>query len=322
MKYLVTGGAGFIGSHLSEALLSRGHHVVSLDDFTTGSPANLETIQRHPAFSARVGSITDAKLVNALTKEVDGIFHMAAAVGVQKILDDPIGSLKTNINGTEIVLEAAAIHNKRALLASTSEIYGKNSSGPLTEESDRILGSPLLARWTYSEAKAIDEAFARHLFEKTALKVQIVRLFNTVGPRQSPAYGMVIPRFFHAALSGEPLIIHGDGSQQRVFCHVADAIAGILALWESEEGYGEAFNLGGIEETSIIELAEKILRLTQSNSPLKFISYEELAKTGFEDIARRIPVIKKLQDLTGWKPTLSLDEILADFFTELKSHSS
>ena len=319
MKLLVTGGAGFIGSHLCEALLAQGDTVISLDDLSTGSNSNLEAAKLNPKFTSVTGSILDESLVDRLVDSVDGVFHFAAAVGVQKILKDPIGSLLTNIQGTEIVLNSAARRKKRVMLASSSEVYGKNPNMPLTEDSDRVLGSPLVARWTYSEAKAIDEAFARTLHEKEGLKVSIIRLFNTVGPRQSPAYGMVIPRFFEAALKNQPLIIHGDGTQQRVFGHVSDAIAGILSLWNSEKGYGEAFNLGGFEETSIKDLAERILKLTESKSEITYQSYSELAKDGFEDLARRVPSTTKLTQTTGWKAHKNLQDILEETLNHLRA---
>lgn len=314
MKYLITGGAGFIGSHLTEALLSRGHQVITLDDFSTGNLENLKGAMTNSNLEIITGSITDSKIVESLAIKSDGIFHLAAAVGVKKILDDPIGSLRTNIDGSEVVLTAAAKYQKRVLLASTSEIYGKNDSGPLTEESDRILGSPLLSRWTYSEAKAIDEAFARVLFEREGLKVQIVRFFNTVGPRQSPAYGMVIPKFFQAAINNHPLVIYGDGSQRRVFCHISDAIAGVLSLWDSQSGYGESFNLGGFEEISILDLAKRVISKTSSTSRIQFLSYEELRKEGFEDMQRRLPVTNKLQNLSGWTAKKTLNDILDDIY--------
>lgn len=319
MKLLVTGGAGFIGSHLCEALLAQGDTVISLDDLSTGSNSNLEAAKLNPKFTSVTGSILDESLVDRLVDSVDGVFHFAAAVGVQKILKDPIGSLLTNIQGTEIVLNSAARRKKRVMLASSSEVYGKNPNMPLTEDSDRVLGSPLVARWTYSEAKAIDEAFARTLHEKEGLKVSIIRLFNTVGPRQSPAYGMVIPRFFEAALKNQPLIIHGDGTQQRVFGHVSDAIAGILSLWNSEKGYGEAFNVGGFEETSIKDLAERILKLTDSKSEITYQSYSELAKDGFEDLARRVPSTTKLTQTTGWKAHKNLQDILEETLNHLRA---
>jgi UDP-glucose 4-epimerase len=319
MKVLVTGGAGFVGSHLCEALLAQGDTVISLDDLSTGNSRNLETAKQNPKFTSVTGSILDDDLVDRLTESVDGIFHFAAAVGVQKILKDPIGSMITNIQGTETVLNAAARRKKSVLLASSSEIYGKNPKMPLSEDSDRVLGSPLVARWTYSEAKAIDEAFARTLHEKEGLKVKIIRLFNTVGPRQSPAYGMVIPRFFTAALKNEPLVIHGDGTQQRVFGHVSDAIAGILSLWNSDQGNGEAFNVGGFEETSIKDLAQRIIDLTTSKSVVTFQSYQELAKDGFEDLARRVPDTSKLTATTGWKAQRNLQDILQETLNHLQS---
>ena len=319
MKLLITGGAGFIGSHLCESALAQGHSVIALDDLSTGDSNNLKDCINNPKFTLAKGSILDEALVEKLTDSVDGVMHFAAAVGVQKILKDPRGSLITNIQGTEIVLGTAARLKKNAMLASSSEIYGKNPTMPLTESSDRVLGSPLVARWTYSEAKAIDEAFARSLFEEDGFQVSIVRLFNTVGPRQSPAYGMVIPRFFKAALTNEPLVIHGDGTQQRVFGHVDDAVSAIFSLWNSDRGYGEAFNVGGFEETSINDLAKRIIALTNSNSEITYQSYEELAKDGFEDLARRVPSTEKLTKLTSWKPTKNLQAILEETYRSRSS---
>lgn len=318
MKLLVTGGAGFIGSHLCEALLANGDTVISLDDLSSGSLKNLESVKQHPKFTSVTGSILDEALVDRLVDSADGVFHFAAAVGVQKILKDPIGSLLTNIQGTENVLNSALRRKKQVMLASSSEIYGKNPNMPLSEDSDRVLGSPLVARWTYSEAKAIDEGFARTLYEREGLQVKIIRLFNTVGPRQSPAYGMVIPRFFSSALKNEPLIVHGDGTQQRVFGHVSDAISGILALWSSNSGFGEAFNLGGFEETSINDLAKRIIQLTDSKSEIKYQSYSELAKEGFEDLARRVPDTSKLSAATGWKAKKNLHDILNETLAYLR----
>ena len=319
MKVLVTGGAGFVGSHVCEALLAQGDTVISLDNLSTGNAKNLKDIQFNPKFKNIQGSILDKSLVEEIINQVDGVMHFAAAVGVQRILKDPQGSLTTNIQGTLNVLGNAERLNKRAMLASSSEIYGKNPKMPLTEESDRVLGSPLLARWTYSEAKAIDEGFARTLFEKKGFKVSIIRLFNTVGPRQSPAYGMVIPRFFAAALKNEPLVIHGDGTQQRVFGHVSDAITGILSLWNSDKGYGEVFNIGGFEETTINDLAKKIIKLTKSKSEVRYQPYSELAKEGFEDLARRVPDTSKLTATTGWKAKKNLSEILEETYEHLTS---
>ena len=318
MKILVTGGSGFIGSYLCKNLLEQGHEVVSLDDFSTGKPENIAELESTNGFKSIEGSILDKELVKDLITKVDVCFHFAAAVGVQKILDDPIGSLKTNLHGSENVIQACAESKVELVLASTSEIYGKNSSQPLTEDSDRVIGSPLLSRWTYSEAKAIDEALAHAYHSKHGLKVKIVRLFNTVGPRQSPAYGMVIPRFFAAALANKNLDIHGDGAQRRVFCHVDDAVRGVIDLWRHSEGDGEAFNVGGIEETSILDLAKKIIGITNSSSKVNFIPYAELKSQGFEDMQRRIPSTEKLKNLTGWVPTKGLDEILSDYHSSVR----
>ena len=318
MKILVTGGSGFIGSYLCKNLLEQGHEVVSLDDFSSGKPENIAELESTNGFKSIEGSILDKELVKDLITKVDVCFHFAAAVGVQKILDDPIGSLKTNLHGSENVIQACAESKVELVLASTSEIYGKNPSQPLTEDSDRVIGSPLLSRWTYSEAKAIDEALAHAYHSKHGLKVKIVRLFNTVGPRQSPAYGMVIPRFFAAALANKNLDIHGDGAQRRVFCHVDDAVRGVIDLWRHSEGDGEAFNVGGIEETSILDLAKKIIGITNSSSKVNFIPYAELKSQGFEDMQRRIPSTEKLKKLTGWVPTMGLDKILSDYLSSVR----
>lgn len=317
MKYLITGGAGFIGSHLVDALISHGESVLVLDDLSTGNFKNLQKHSNDSKVEFISGSILDRDLVRELMSGMHGCFHMAAAVGVEKILNDPIGSIKTNIHGTENVLDSATEFKVPVLLASTSEVYGKNSTGPLIESSDRILGSPLLSRWTYSEAKAIDEAYASALHRTEGLKVKIVRYFNTVGPRQSSAYGMVIPKFFKAALEGHPLIVHGDGSQQRIFCHVSDAVKATLDLWNFDGGYGDAFNVGGEDEVSILELAKNIIKLCNSNSQIEFIEYDVLRKSGFEDIARRVPDTSKLRSLIDWKPKYKLDQILNDYYISL-----
>ena len=318
MKILITGGSGFIGSYLCKNLLEQGHEVISLDNFSAGEFENIAELENLRGFKSVEGSILDQELVRDLISSVDSCFHFAAAVGVQKILDDPIGSLKTNLHGSEIVIQASSENKINLVLASTSEIYGKNPTQPLTEDSDRVIGSPLLSRWTYSEAKAIDEALAHAYHSKHGLKVKIVRLFNTVGPRQSPAYGMVIPRFFAAALSGKDLEIHGDGSQRRVFCHVDDAVNGVIELWKHSDGNGEAFNIGGVEEISILNLAKKIIEVTKSNSKINFISYAKLKSQGFEDMQRRVPSTEKLKKLTGWAPKKGLDEILFDYLSSVR----
>lgn len=315
MRILITGGAGFIGSHLSDALVERGHEVTVFDDFSTGERKNL--VKHKKEIISIEGNILDRERLAESLRGIDYCFHFAAAVGVEKILKDPIGSLKTNIHGSENVLELCCEVGIPVILASTSEIYGKNSTGFLTEDSDRIVGSPLLSRWTYSDAKALDEAFAIALANQRGLQVKIIRFFNTVGPRQSAAYGMVIPSFFKAATNQLPLLIHGDGTQQRIFCHISDAVAGTLALWESDLGFGEAFNLGGTEETSVLNLAKRIIEITGSNSELAFLPYEELRKRGFEDMQRRLPDTTKLRELTSWKPKMNLEDILVDYYQSI-----
>ena len=310
MRVFITGGAGFIGSHLADALIARGDHVTILDNLSTGSADNIAHIKDQ--IEIHQGDIRDQALVESLVEKSDLVLHMAAALGVNTILEKTIESVSVNFTGSEVVLNAATKFNKRIVIASTSEIYGKNPEQPLHEESDRVVGAPQKIRWTYSDAKALEEAVAHSLHTTEGLKVTTVRLFNTVGPRQSPAYGMVIPRFFASALKNDPLVIHGDGSQQRVFGHVSDAIAGILSLWNSEKGFGDVFNIGGFEETSINELAKRIIALTNSSSEITYQSYQELAKDGFEDLARRVPSTEKLTKLTGWKPTKDLASILTE----------
>jgi len=312
MRYLITGGAGFIGSHLSDALVARGDHVVVLDNLTTGNRSNIEQLLAKPNFELFEGSILDTAKVNSLVESVDHVLHFAAAVGVFNIVDKPLESLTTNIRGTENILEAAHAHNKEVLIASSSEIYGKNSSGPLNEESDRIVGSPLKGRWSYSEAKAIDESLAQFYHLEKGLRTRIVRLFNTVGSRQVGHYGMVIPRFVSAALKNEPLTVYGPGTQSRCFCHVYDAIRGIIAVIDSEATIGDAFNVGNNHEISIEGLAQRIIEVTQSQSTITKIPYDIAYNPGFEDMQRRIPDIAKIKEVLGWRPLLSLEEIITD----------
>ena len=272
MKLLVTGGAGFIGSFLSEALISAGHSVVSLDDLSTGSDKNLINLTSKPSFKFVNGTMMDENLVRDLMADVDGVFHLGAALGVKRILERPYESLVTNMHGTEIVLKAAAAKKVRTFLASTSEIYGKNPIQPLTEESDRVLGSPLLVRWTYSEAKAIDESLIQIFHQSHGLPFVTGRFFNTVGPRQTGAYGMVLPGFVTQALAGKPLTVYGDGNQQRVFCHVSDAVDAVMRLFFNDKALGHAFNIGGETEVSIKELAELVIAETGSNSKIEMVS--------------------------------------------------
>jgi UDP-glucose 4-epimerase len=318
MKYLVTGGAGFIGSHLCDALIKRGDSVVVLDNFSTGNKQNIEHLLTNSSFEIIEGSILDTDIVDKAIASADHVIHLAAAVGVFLIVDKPLESLTTNLRGTENVLEAAHKHHKEVLIASTSEIYGKNGGGALSEESDRIVGSPLKSRWSYSEAKAIDESMAYFYYQEKKLGVRIVRFFNTVGPRQVGHYGMVVPRFVSAALKNEPLTVYGSGSQSRCFCHVYDAVEGLLAVIDSNATLGEVFNIGNDEEITIEDLAHEIIESTGSASVIEKVLYEKAYAAGFEDMQRRIPDISKIKRVVGWAPKLSLDSIISDIANHLK----
>jgi UDP-glucose 4-epimerase len=312
MRYLVTGGSGFIGSHLCEALLERGDEVTVLDDLSTGSARNLAHLSAQPRLSVEVGSVLDHALVTRLAARADVVVHLAAAVGVRLIIDRPLTSLITNIRGTEIVLDAAAASDAKTLVTSTSEIYGKNANGPLAEDSDRVLGSPFKSRWSYSTAKAVDEILAHAYWRDRGLPTVVVRLFNCVGPRQTGDYGMVVPRFVRAALAGDPLAVYGDGAQRRSFCHVLDTVAGLIALLDHPDAVGEVFNVGAENELSIEELARAIIAVTGSPSTIERIPYDVAYEEGFEDMFRRVPDISKIAGLTGWHPTRGIEQILAD----------
>jgi UDP-glucose 4-epimerase len=312
MNYLITGGAGFIGSHLADRLIARGDPVVALDDLSTGSLDNVRHLADEPGFRLERGSILDADIVRRLTAEADVVVHFAAAVGVKLIVERPIESLITNIRGTETLLEAAAAHGRKILVTSTSEIYGKNSFGPLQEDSDRILGSPLKARWSYSTAKSVDEMLANAYWRERGTPAIIVRLFNTVGPRQTGEFGMVVPRFVRQALRDEEITVYGDGSQRRCFCHVVDVIEALIALTDHPDAVGNVFNVGSQNEITINGLAHEVIRTTGSASRIAHIPYDEAYEQGFEDMERRIPDTTRLRELTGWRPTRSLEAILAD----------
>jgi UDP-glucose 4-epimerase len=314
--YLITGGSGFIGSHLAEALLARGDSVVAVDNLSTGRLQNLDNAGHHPNFRFVQGSILDELIVDELVHECDVVVHLAAAVGVQLLIDQPLRSFTTNIRGSHIVIEAAHRYRRKVLVASTSEVYGKNSAGPLVEDADRVLGSPQVARWAYSTAKAVDEVLAYTYHRERGLPSVVVRLFNTVGPRQSPAYGMVIPRLVRQAVSSEPLTVFGDGTQSRCFCHVHDVVDALLLLLDEPWAVGEVFNVGAQEEISIMGLAERIKGATGSPSPIEIIPYEEAYGPGFADMQRRLPSTEKLRSLTGWVPTRDLDEILRETIAE------
>jgi UDP-glucose 4-epimerase len=317
MKALVTGGAGFIGSHLVEALLARGDTVWIVDDLSTGRFENIAHLEGNPAFHYTLDTILDERVVTGLTAEVDVVFHLAAAVGVAYIIDNPLKSLETNIKGTENVLKAANEDKKTVVLFSTSEIYGKANSQPCKEDDDRVLGSTTITRWSYSSSKAIDEFLALAYHREKKLPVVIVRCFNTCGPRQTGQYGMVIPRFVKQALLSHPITIYGDGKQTRCFCDVSDVVRGVLALIEAPSVNGEVFNLGSDEETTIEGLAARIKELTASDSPIEYVPYEKAYEEGFEDMRRRVPDLTKIREAIGYEPQVPLPELLervvADF---------
>jgi UDP-glucose 4-epimerase len=310
MRILLTGGAGFIGSQLADHYVAKGDQVTILDNFSTGSQENIA----HLAGKATTvdGDIRNVDQVEKLTIDADLVLHMAAALGVNTILESPLESMSTNITGSEVVLNAAAKFNKRIIIASTSEIYGKNPKQPLTETDDRVVGAPQKIRWTYSDAKAIEEAMAFALHKEKKLPVTTVRLFNTVGPRQSGRYGMVVPRFVQAALKNQALTIYGDGTQSRVFCHVDDAVAAIAKMAATDATIGEVFNVGGSGEVSIKALAEKVIATTKSQSVITYTPYSDAYPAGFEDIQRRVPDISKIKQATGWAPTKDLETIIKD----------
>ncbi len=316
MRAFITGGAGFIGSHLADALIARGDTVTILDNMSTGSQANIAHLDGK--ITVHSGDIRDQALVEKLVADSDIVFHMAAALGVKNIMEHTIESIDRNFNGSEVVLNAATKHNKRLIIASTSEIYGKNPNQPLHEESDRVVGAPQKIRWTYSDAKALEEAVAHTLHKTHGLKVTTVRFFNTVGPRQTGQYGMVVPRFIQAALNNEDIVIYDDGSQSRVFCHVEDAVRAVITLSETDSSIGDYFNVGGTGEITIKELATKIIERTNSQSILKHIPYTEAYPAGFEDMQRRVPDITKIKKTINWQPTHTLDSIIDSVSESLK----
>jgi UDP-glucose 4-epimerase len=316
MSVFITGGAGFIGSHLCDALLEAGHQVTVLDNMSTGDATNITHIKGR--IEIHQGDIRDSTLVEKLMAPSDLVLHMAAALGVNNILENPIESVSTNFTGSEIVLNAAANLKKRIVIASTSEIYGKNPKQPLNEESDRVVGAPQKIRWTYSDAKALEEAVAYALFMTKQLKVTTVRLFNTVGPRQTGRYGMVVPRFIQSAINDEPICIYGDGTQSRVFCHVEDAVRAILNLANTDLTIGEVYNVGGVGETTIKQLAERIIERTDSKSTITYTPYDVAYTAGYEDMQRRVPDISKIKGAIGWEPNLTLDNIIDDVVAEMK----
>jgi UDP-glucose 4-epimerase len=320
MKVLITGGCGFIGSHLAEYYEKNGDTVTVIDNLSTGSSDNLKDIDFKGEH--KKGDIRDSQLIEELVENADLVLHMAAALGVDNIMRSTLESISTNIVGSEVVLKAASKFKKRILIASTSEIYGKNPKQPLSENDDRVVGTPQNIRWSYSDAKAIEEAMARSLNLESVLAVTTVRLFNTVGPRQTGRYGMVIPRFVASAVNGEDVVVYGDGNQSRVFCHVNDAVSAITKLIENEETVGEVYNIGGTEEISINELAKKIIRETSSNSHIKRVPYSEIHPVGFEDMQRRVPNIEKIMRTIQWAPSKNLSDIIKDVALTIKKKNN
>lgn len=310
MKYLITGGAGFIGSHLVEQLVSRGDSVTVLDDLSTGNVNNLSKVMSR--IEVQDGNILDEVLINRLISKSDYVVHLAAALGVFNIVNQPLKSLQTNLKGSEIVLEAVDKHKKPILLASTSEIYGKNDKIPLNEEDDRIVGHPLKSRWSYSEAKAIDESLAFFYHQENGLPIRIVRFFNTSGPRQVGDYGMVLPRFVSSALRNEQISVFGDGNQTRCFCHVSDTVKAVLLVMDSEKSIGQVFNVGNDQQISIMELAKMVIKTAGSSSTIVTLPYLEAYAEGFEDMLRRVPDISKIRKSLGWSPQIGLDQIIQD----------
>ena len=310
MRVLITGGAGFIGSHLCDSLVAAGNEVSILDNLSTGSERNIAHLKGK--IKVNQGDIRDKELVEKLTKDSDLILHMAAALGVDNILENPIESISTNFYGSEVVLNTALKFDKRIIIASTSEIYGKNPKQPLSETDDRVIGAPQKLRWSYSDAKALEEAAAYFLYVTKKLKVTTIRFFNTVGPRQTGKYGMVIPRFVKAATENKPLKVFGDGLQSRVFCHIEDTVKAVSLLASNNESIGEVFNIGGKGEITILDLAKMVIKQTDSKSDIAFTNYEDAYAVGFEDMARRVPDISKITSLTGWEPKIDLKTIISD----------
>jgi len=320
MRYLVTGGAGFIGSHLVEALLGAGHEVLVLDDFSTGRQENLTHLEPCDRLEVVRASVTDADLVRDCVPSVDGVFHLAAAVGVRLIIDEPVKTIETNVEGTTSVLEACARHEKPVLVTSTSEVYGKSEKVPFSEEDDAVIGPPTFRRWGYAASKALDEFLALAHWHQSRLPVVIVRLFNTVGPRQTGRYGMVIPRFVRQALLGEPITVYGDGRQTRCFCHVGDVVGALTRLFGMPESRGEVFNVGSDEEVSIYALATTIRSMTESRSEIRLVPYAEaFGSSAFEDMLRRVPDLAKVRRLIGYEPRHSLEAILRDVIRSIRS---
>jgi UDP-glucose 4-epimerase len=322
MKYLVTGGAGFIGSHLAEALLAAGHEVTILDDFSTGGYQNIVHLGNEAGIKVICGSVLDENLTLECVRDADRVFHLASAVGVQLILDEPVKTVQTIVDGTASVLGACARYRKPVLLTSTSEVYGKSKQMPLSEGGDIVIGAPTCRRWSYAASKALDEFLALAHYHHSRLPVVIVRLFNTVGPRQTGRYGMVIPRLVRQALEGTAITVYGDGTQSRCFCHVRDSVRALMHLLDEAKACGEIFNVGNDREVSINELAEMIFSFTDSHSEIRHVPYIEAYGSGFEDMPRRVPCLDKVSNLIGYRPKYNLQHILSDVVTHIQQERS
>ena len=316
MKYLVTGGAGFIGSHLSERLIEAGHSVLVLDDLSTGRYENIAHLEHRPGFELRVASVTEPDVVERCVTDCRAVFHLASAVGVRLVVDEPVRTIETIVNGTDVVLRSCARYRRPVLLTSTSEVYGKSEKIPFAEGDDCVMGPTTTRRWAYACAKALDEFLALAHWYQTRLPVVVVRLFNTVGPRQTGRYGMVVPRFVAQGLAGEPITVYGDGKQSRCFAHVLDVVGALVRLIGLPEAAGQVYNVGNDQEISILALAERIRALTGDRSPIKTVPYSEAYTAGFEDMHRRVPDLTKIRALIGYQPTRDLDQVLADILDE------
>ncbi len=322
MKILITGGAGFVGSHLADKLIGQGHEITVIDDLSTGRYSNVEHLEGDPRFRLIIDTVLNSQLMEELIRETDRVFHMASAVGVRLIMEQPVKTIETIFHGTDVVLKFCSRYRKRVLIPSTSEVYGKGASIPFREEDDLLTGATDKHRWAYACAKTLDEFLALAHWKETRLPVVVVRLFNTVGPRQTGQYGMVVPRFVHSAIKGEPITVFGDGTQQRCFGHVLDVVEGLSKLLETPECFGQVINLGNDEEVSILGLAEKAIEITGSKSEIRYIPYEEAYGDGFEDMRRRVPGLEKAKRLIGYQPTRSLSDIINDVAADFKKESA
>ena len=318
MKILITGGAGFVGSHLADKLIGQGHEITVIDDLSTGRYSNVEHLEGHERFRLIIDTVLNAPLMEELIRESDRVFHMASAVGVRLIMEQPVKTIETIFHGTDVVLKFCSRYRKRVLIPSTSEVYGKGTSIPFREEDDLLTGATDKHRWAYACAKTLDEFLALAHWKETRLPVVVVRLFNTVGPRQTGQYGMVVPRFVHAAMRNEPITVFGDGTQQRCFGHVLDVVEGLSKLLETPNCFGQVINLGNDEEVSILGLAERAIELTGGKSEIRYIPYEEAYGDGFEDMQRRVPGLEKARKLIGYQPTRSLNDIINDVAAEYR----